>query len=191
VNPIPLASPAGDVFAYACGTCLNVRLLGETIGEADVAAQAARSLEQATACCTCRSCQTPLPARGFRECEACAAKSRALNEARWAVCRAEDAAREAAHLAATKDARASELLLSRMQRISENEWAAGWMTGLEYILWEALSGEPPTHQFYAEDLTELRELSDACDGWWMWNDGTCFVSLGEWREIYEKTKETR
>jgi len=191
VNPIPLASPAGDVFAYACGTCLNVRMLGETIGEADVAAQAARSLEQATACCTCRSCQTPLPARGFRECAACAAVSRARNEARWAACRAEDAAREAAHLAATKDARASELLLSRMQRISESEWAAGWMTGLEYVLWEALSGEPPTHQFYAEDLTELRELSEACGGWWVWNDGTCFVSLGEWREIYEKTKETR
>lgn len=191
MNPIPLASPAGDVFAYACGTCLNVRLLGETIGEADVAAQAARSLEQATNCCSCRGCRTPLPAMYFRECAACAAVSRARNEARWAACRAEDAAREAAHLEATKDARASELLLSRMQRISESEWAAGWMTGLEYVLWEALSGEPPTHQFYAEDLTELRELSEACDGWWMWNDGTCFVSLGEWRETYEKTKETR
>jgi hypothetical protein len=78
-----------------------------------------------------------------------------------------------------------------MERISENEWSAGWMSGLEYILWEALSGEPRTHQFHAEDLTELRELSNTCDGWWVWNDGQCFMRLEEWRETYERTKERR
>lgn len=191
MNPIPLTSPAGDVFAYACGNCLNVRLLGESMGEADVAEQAARSLARATRCCTCHGCAAPLPAENFGECDACAAASQARNEARWAQYRAEDKACEAAHLAATKDAHASALLLSGMQRISENEWSAGWMSGLEYVLWEALSGKPRTHTFTAEDLTELRELSNMCDGWWVWNGGACFMRLEEWRKTYEKTKERR
>lgn len=189
MNPIPLASPAGDVFAYACGTCMNVRLLGESIGETDVAAQAARSLDRATRCCACRGCKAPLPAVNFGECDACAAVSQATRDAHWATWEARTRVLEAAHRAVTKDPVASDLLLLRMQQISEDEWSAGWMTGLEYILWECVIGKDGAHGLYAEQAAELTVLSQRCDGWWIWDDGARFVRLEEWRETYERTKE--
>jgi hypothetical protein len=73
----------------------------------------------------------------------------------------------------------SELLLHLMEDISEEVWAAGWLIGLEFILWRNIDQYP-----------ELKRLSDLCGGWWVWDGSTenwrRFVPMAEWIEIYKK-----
>ena len=60
------------------------------------------------------------------------------------------------------------LLYQKMSAISEDCWAAGWMTGNEYALWDALHGDSHrygwSHISY-EELEELRVLSELAGGW--------------------------
>jgi len=55
-----------------------------------------------------------------------------------------------------------------MSELSEEAYYAGWMRGLEYALWEALIGH--RREYGCLDITDdhrtrLRQLSDECDGW--------------------------
>lgn len=78
-------------------------------------------------------------------------------------------------------------LATAMSQVSEDEYCAGWLIGLEYILWEALLGKskltlnPTVHN-------RLVYLSELCGGWIIWEDGETYIPIKEWEELYAKYK---
>lgn len=79
----------------------------------------------------------------------------------------------------------AQALLDLMSQISEEAWAAAWMSGIEYDLWDALDRGPrPYGRIMLHDglLVRLRDLSRACGGWIRFDDdrGEVFVPLPEW-----------
>ena len=83
-------------------------------------------------------------------------------------------------------------LANEMSRLSEECYCAGWMTGLEYQLWEVVLGsrtEYGLHQFTSEEITGLRELSALCGGWIVWSDEEqeeVFIPIEKWEAIFAK-----
>lgn len=76
-------------------------------------------------------------------------------------------------------------LLGMIKGISEWSWCAGWMSGIEYQLWDAKPGQRIGQETLTErQATLLRLLSEECDGWWYWDKGAGpkFVRLDKWRE---------
>lgn len=86
-------------------------------------------------------------------------------------------------------------LLGLMTGLSEENWCAGWMLGLEYSLWIAAYSFDEAHPFGMGKLTKrqrdlLRMLSDECGGWWISADedhSTRFVPLEDWRAHLAET----
>ena len=89
------------------------------------------------------------------------------------------------------------LLYQKMSAISQDCWAAGWMMGNEYALWDALHGASHrygwSHISY-EELEELRVLSELAGGWiWTGPPRTYtpqFVSFEIWKSIVESVDES-
>ena len=84
-------------------------------------------------------------------------------------------------------------LLGLMSGISEECWCAGWLSGLEFDLWDAvMNANTGRLRMTTRQATLLRLLSEECDGWWRWSDrteNTEFVSLDEWKAILERASE--
>lgn len=79
------------------------------------------------------------------------------------------------------------LLRKLMSEISEECWCAGWLIGLEHILWEAVTGKQ-TKICSPEEIEHLRYLSEKCGGWIIWDDqatGEKFAPMEEWLRLYE------
>jgi hypothetical protein len=76
----------------------------------------------------------------------------------------------------------------RMSDVSEKGWYAGWLHGLEFLLWDAIqTGQ--NEWIVKEDLHDLAELSTLVGGW---HDGKRFIPLDEWLAIvHERTLELR
>ena len=86
----------------------------------------------------------------------------------------------------TTDQRA---LADYMSDLSEQAYYAGWMKGLEYALWEAIVGgrrEYGRLQLSDGHRTRLRELSDSCGGWIVFDDDTeqTWLPRAEWEERF-------
>jgi hypothetical protein len=73
-----------------------------------------------------------------------------------------------------------------MREMSEDKWCAGWLGGLERVLWTAvIRGE-------SSDLTEaearkLARMANAAGGWWFWDDALCgenFVAMDAWLKMF-------
>ncbi len=90
-------------------------------------------------------------------------------------------------------------LLGLMTGISEEYWCAGWMSGLEFSLWQAAQSGPMSYgqgHITERQATLLRLLSEESDGWWRWIDdtrdasksGARFVRLDDWRAHLEKIR---
>ena len=86
-------------------------------------------------------------------------------------------------------------LREMMSDISEDCWCAGWMSGLEFLLWEAVStgdaGSWARHGVTIEHIAKLQRMSDVLGGWVMWDDGLRderFVPIDEWLDIYAAYK---
>ena len=94
-------------------------------------------------------------------------------------------------------------LYDRMSDISEECYAAGWMTGNEYTLWEMVANpESPRRYGMSDvresDLNELREISTEIGGWIRWVDdeddpdlppeewGPVFTTMAEWLPMFDK-----
>ncbi len=76
-----------------------------------------------------------------------------------------------------------------MSELSEAAYYAGWMHGLEFALWRAVTEGPRRYgrlDITAEHVSKLRELSDSAGGWIVFDDKTeeTYMSLDEWRRIY-------
>ena len=81
-------------------------------------------------------------------------------------------------------------LADYMSNLSEQAYYAGWMVGLENVLWNAVVDGPRKYgrlEITGEHIAKLKELSDACGGWIIFDDekGETFVPLDEWLRLYE------
>lgn len=73
MNPIPLTSPDGRIYAYACGVCHNVPASSYALGPWPANGPRERlaesSMVKAERCCTCSTCGArPVPLFGCDDC---------------------------------------------------------------------------------------------------------------------------
>ncbi|MBP0578636.1 hypothetical protein J8I29_04900 [Labrys sp. LIt4] len=76
-------------------------------------------------------------------------------------------------------------LLALMTGISEQCYYAGWMSDLEYDLWQVAPDTSYGHGTITERQAQLlRLLAEEADGWWTYSDGDdpAFLDLASWRE---------
>ena len=94
---------------------------------------------------------------------------------------------------------AQRALLVYMRHLSEENWCAGWLIGLECMLWDWVlrrrSGAAPLSEFEqanALDIEVLSWLAEQAGGWWRWDEastGPRFVTRDEWTEIFRNRPE--
>jgi hypothetical protein len=81
-----------------------------------------------------------------------------------------------------------------MSDISQEYYCAGWLGGLEYYLWDAITnGVTETFRLADERKKALLTLSKKCKGWVVYNDKSYnreFVSLKRWNQLFSKWKNT-
>jgi hypothetical protein len=200
---VPLTSPEGVVFAYACGTCRHVqggvsKLV--VLTDEDVACFAESSRKQAERCCTCEECHCLL-ARGSRGvglhsrvCAACLPKV----EAEWAAHRdkvQQDRRRYQEKLEASlgraKNRAEAVQLVQTMRMLSEEHFMAGWLDGLEFDLWAMVQGGSRStvlEDVSVQDVNRLRVLAAEAGGWWRYEhlEGELFVTTEEWLPMVER-----
>ena len=192
-EPIPLLSPDGRVFAYACAHCEHV---SASISGGTFQGRLEWSREGATRCCRCRGCGAV--GRFFGSlCEPCrkAEDERAapMLQASRDAHQARVSAQETA-LATAVDRDAARLLLTLMEDISETHWAAGWMSGLEFSLWGIVTGDRGSDfgmfEVETREIEELRRLSSKAGGWFRYDDeiGETFVPIADWLERYREAQ---
>jgi hypothetical protein len=83
------------------------------------------------------------------------------------------------------------LLYEKMSSICEDRWAAGWLEGHEFEIWDALHGRchpESTIALSPEEAEELRVLSRQAQGW-IWCGGVGqhtpqLVPFDRWEELY-------
>jgi hypothetical protein len=95
-------------------------------------------------------------------------------------------------LGKAKDRVAATMLASEISRISEETFCAGWLSGIEFCVWDLVQGKGVGISVDAERLAVLRKLHEESGGWWHWPGSLPnrkFVTAEEWKEIYE-TNET-
>jgi hypothetical protein len=83
-------------------------------------------------------------------------------------------------------------LAAYMSELSERAYYAGWMEGLEYALWRAVTVGPFQYghlTLTAEHTQRLKALSEACGGWIKFDEDTeeSFVPTARWLEQYQET----
>jgi hypothetical protein len=84
----------------------------------------------------------------------------------------------------------SQLALAEyMSELSEQAFAAGWMDGLEFALWEVRLGQRDRYGQMAlgpEHVTRLTALSAECGGWIVFDDlrEESWLSIGDWTRRY-------
>ena len=83
-----------------------------------------------------------------------------------------------------------------MSELSEEAYYAGWMVELEYTLWEALldgRSEFGRLELTDEQRARLRQLSDACGGWIVFDEHAdeTWVPTPEWRQRFSAWQHTR
>lgn len=183
--PIPLTAPDGKVFGYACARCLHVKNAFEG---GTFESRLEGSLESASTCCMCRACGKAL----YRSwtCPECRAAERAQWQKHLEETQPERDAQEArrdAALAKAKDENAALILRAAMSEISESYYAAGWLIGLEHVLWQMVEGGERrfgmgTVEEY--EVANLKRLAEQCGGWWYFDDadGETFITTADWRQ---------
>jgi hypothetical protein len=80
-------------------------------------------------------------------------------------------------------------LAEYMSDISEDNYCAGWLIDLEHTLWDAVMAGPSRFgmgDITAENIAELRRLSNDAGGWIVYvsGKGETFVPMAEWLEIH-------
>ncbi len=68
-----------------------------------------------------------------------------------------------------KDLTTDQIVLAQfMSELSEKAYYAGWISSLEYALWQVVLGQRGDYGYLtlsSEDAVKLRTLSEACGGW--------------------------
>jgi hypothetical protein len=77
------------------------------------------------------------------------------------------------------------ILLRVMRDISEEQYSAGWIIGLEHYLWTLALRQN------TEEGQILLYCAEVCGGWWVWDDErgeNVFVPLPVWKTIYNESE---
>ena len=87
-------------------------------------------------------------------------------------------------------------LAQLMSELSEKAYYAGWMSGLEYALWQVVLGQRADYgqsTFNSQDVSKLLRLSEACRGWIVFDDETeeTWVPLAEWKRRFASWQTCR
>jgi len=96
-----------------------------------------------------------------------------------------------------------------MEEISQDHYCAGWMDGLEFILWKFVK-EGSKDQEYGmgvikgSTILRLKELSEEAGGWWVFfldskysrprsqdYSGSAFIPMYQWEEYYNKENKEK
>jgi hypothetical protein len=81
-----------------------------------------------------------------------------------------------------------EFIHGKLREISENCYAAGWMSGIEFTVWDAVQGG--TSSIVNEQEAKLlKEASNVIGGWVAWNDhigDAVFVPHSEWNRMCQQ-----
>jgi hypothetical protein len=80
-------------------------------------------------------------------------------------------------------------LAKYMSDVSEEAYCAVWMEGLEYALWEVVTGQRVEYGrlvLTEEHRMQLRRLSEACGGWVIFDDETeeTWLSMAAWKRRF-------
>lgn len=80
-------------------------------------------------------------------------------------------------------------LCREMSDISEETICAGWESGLEYRLWQAVESLPEPHKYGISEIEpkriqRLRDVAEWLGEWVVWRDGETFIPLSEWKSEY-------
>lgn len=87
---------------------------------------------------------------------------------------------------------AKEVLLHRMKDYSEDNYCAGWLSSLEFLLWDKPDTEDksPSAQVLGAITPHLRAIAGIAGGWWVYEDetvpgerGPVFISMERWLQI--------
>ena len=95
----------------------------------------------------------------------------------------------------TRDLTGQQLLLANsMSDISERCYYAGWMKGLEYVLWNALRHGERKYghdSISKKDIETLRTLSKAANAWIIFDDETeeTVMDLNTWEQKFKEDVE--
>lgn len=194
MNPVPLTSPNGVLYGYACGTCHELAKPGESM-DAPPPGPRPRTVEwsreEAERCCRCLTCDDPRP-RGS-DCAKCSpGEATRAEEGRRAWIESRKTAANARR--AEDKAGAAQQLLDVMRDMSEDFWCSAWTISTEHDLWAMLDGADRhwgMGEVLDEEVEALRRLSTTAGGWWIWNDGEQFVTLDEWALIRKGREELK
>jgi hypothetical protein len=202
-SPIPLSSPTGAVYAYACGRCHEIPSTGQMLDRSGRKGPRADDVKHsktlAEACCRCRRClRTLTKGSSALYCAKCTGIVSKLQEALSVEVEAETAAHETAMRALVEsgggDWADAVALRELMSEISEDKWCSGWESGLEVTLWRQLVES--TDQITDETITcdeyaRLRSLSAGAGGWWIHDHkNRVFVPLARWEAMYAEQKKS-
>jgi hypothetical protein len=97
----------------------------------------------------------------------------------------------------THEELARETLLRMMCDFSEECWCAGWLSGLEFTLWNGVTTGRMGSGWFAvneRELARMKYLHELAGGWWMWaegEDGERFVTTEEWLRIVSEHAATQ
>jgi hypothetical protein len=85
------------------------------------------------------------------------------------------------------------MLADFMSELSEEAYCAGWMDGLEFALWEALTEERASYgrlEFDETQVNRLRALSSSCGGWIVFEDigEETWIPLRDWTSRFAEWK---
>lgn len=202
MNPIPLSSPSGVLYGYACGLCHNVRASASSGGQEDGprASLVEGSRLDAERCCQCSRCKKPSQhwlTRVCSECQPAEEAEQAVNLTRYQRHESKIQELRKLSLEVCLDVEAAEQLRHYMSDLSEAHWCTGWLSGLEYALWIRMKGDERDFgqgQLDEGDIYELNRLHTKCGGWWEMTqvEGECyfggemFVSTEAWLKQLEE-----
>ena len=85
-------------------------------------------------------------------------------------------------------------LAQYMSALSEQAYDAGWMSGLELELWDAVVNGPREYgrlSITNEHIDELRRLSDVAGGWIVFDEKheEALMPLKNWKTRFESWKQ--
>ena len=88
---------------------------------------------------------------------------------------------------------AQRALATLISNYSEDEYSAGWLIGIEFLVWDIIRGARRQDAPSEEWITVLQNLSDEIGGWVRWKEdmplvlsGVVFVPMAEWLEMVEE-----
>lgn len=93
----------------------------------------------------------------------------------------------------------SEELRQEIRRISRECYCSGWVTNIEFFLWDRINNIQTEKEFGVKEITSseiahLKLLAQSSGGWWQWSNEQkkeIFVPMEEWLENYKEFNKNK